>query len=360
MKIAVYAIAKNEEQFVKRFVHSAKEADYILIADTGSSDNTIELAKSLGIQVVSICVSPWRFDKARDTALCLLPADIDVCVSLDLDEVLEPGWRQEIERLWKPNTTRMRYGYDWGQGIKFQYEKIHARHGYWWHHPCHEYPRMDPRGQEVYVETEKLLVRHLPDLTKSRAQYMGLLEVAIKEDPQCPRNAFYYARELVFNQRWNEAQGALKRYLELPDAIWPNERSYAMRLLGQCFDNLADEAQAIKWFRLACAEAPNTREPWCSLSLFCHNKGLWLESYSSAQQALLINEREHVYTCDPKVWGSHPHDLASIAAWNLGYREDAIKHCIKAVEMDPFDTRLKQNLTFMQETQNELRMHTTR
>ena len=27
-------------------------------------------------------------------------------------------------------TTRLRYGFDWGCGIVFQYEKIHARHGY--------------------------------------------------------------------------------------------------------------------------------------------------------------------------------------------------------------------------------------
>lgn len=34
MKIAVYAISKNEEMFVERFCNSAKDADLILIADT--------------------------------------------------------------------------------------------------------------------------------------------------------------------------------------------------------------------------------------------------------------------------------------------------------------------------------------
>ena len=36
LKIAVYAISKNEAHFVPRFCESAKEADLILIADTGS------------------------------------------------------------------------------------------------------------------------------------------------------------------------------------------------------------------------------------------------------------------------------------------------------------------------------------
>jgi hypothetical protein len=36
MKIAVYTVALNEEQFVERWYNSAKDADYLLIADTGS------------------------------------------------------------------------------------------------------------------------------------------------------------------------------------------------------------------------------------------------------------------------------------------------------------------------------------
>ena len=81
MKIAIYAISKNEEQFVKRFCDSAKEADLVLIADTGSTDNTVQIAKECGATVYEICITPWRFDKARDAALALLPKDIDICRS---------------------------------------------------------------------------------------------------------------------------------------------------------------------------------------------------------------------------------------------------------------------------------------
>jgi len=182
LKIAVYAISKNEEQFVKRFCESAKDADLILIADTGSTDNTHALAVNCGAKVYDICIKPWRFDKARDTALALIPGDFDVCISLDLDEVLEPGWREEIERVWTDQTTRLRYKFDWGSGISFFYEKIHHRHGYWWKHCVHEWPKADGRIQEVYAHTDKLLVSHHPDPTKSRGQYMPLLELAVSED----------------------------------------------------------------------------------------------------------------------------------------------------------------------------------
>lgn len=347
MKIAVYAISKNEEMFVERFCESAKDADLILIADTGSTDSTIELAKECGATVYNISVKPWRFDKARDTALNLIPGDFDVCISLDLDEILEPGWREEIERVWKEDTTRLRYKFDWGCGISFYYEKIHHRNGYHWHHPCHEWPRIDSRMTEVWAHTDKLLVSHHPDPTKSRGQYLDLLKVAITEDPQCPRNGFYYARELTFHYRWDAAISALKRYLDLPGATWENERCYAMRLLGKCYEELGNWQEGLKWYRLAVAEAPNSREPWVDLSMATYRRGLWAESYSSALSALNIVDKQAVYTMDPAVWTEKPYDLASIAAWNLGLKDQAIEFCRKALEFSPNDTRLLSNLEQM-------------
>ena len=41
MKICVYAICKNEEKFVPKWVESMKEADEIYVLDTGSTDNTV-------------------------------------------------------------------------------------------------------------------------------------------------------------------------------------------------------------------------------------------------------------------------------------------------------------------------------
>jgi hypothetical protein len=350
MKICVYAISKNEEQFVERFINSAKDADCIIIADTGSTDNTVQWAEDLGASVYSIHISPWRFDLARNAALALIPSDIDVCVSLDLDEVLEPGWREEIERVWKMGeTTRLRYGFDWGCGIRFQYEKIHARSGYHWHHPVHEYPVPDARITEAYAHTEMLLVSHHPDNTKSRGQYMPLLELAVKEDPRCPRNAFYHARELTFHRRWDEAIIALENYLQMPEATWPNERCYAMRLLGQSYEEKG--LDPLPWLRRATAEAPGTREPWAALAMACYRRGMWPECFSSAMNGLAIKDKQLVYTMDPEVWGHQLHDMAAISAYHLGMKEVAIDEGKKAVSHAPEDPRLISNLGYY-ETMN--------
>jgi len=346
MKICVYAISKNEEMFVERFCNSAKDADLILIADTGSTDLTADLAQDCGAQVHEICISPWRFDDARNAALALIPPDIDVCVSLDLDEELQPGWREEIERVWTEGTTRLRYGFDWGAGIVFKYEKIHARRGYRWTHPCHEYP-IPYMIEERYADTDMLMVIHKPDNTKSRGQYLPLLEMSVKEDPYDPRNAFYYARELSFHRQWREAVRECERYLALPGANWPNERCYAYRVMSRCYSELGDWDNAIRCARLGVIEAPYTREPWCEIAKLAYQRHQWAECYGAAMSALAIKNKELVYTVDPEVWGALPHDYASISAWNLGLKEVAIIHAENALLKEPENERLRSNLEFM-------------
>ena len=345
LRICVYAISKNEAHFAQRFCESAQDADLIMIADTGSEDGLPEKAELYGAVVHHICITPWRFDLARNAALALVPRDIDVCISLDIDEVLQPGWREEIERVWiKGETTRLRYMFDWGCGISFYYEKIHARHGYHWHHPCHEYPVPDGRIEEKWAQTDFLLAVHKPDPTKSRGQYMDLLELSVKEDPECPRNAFYYARELSFHSRWEESIVACKNYLKLPRATWQNERCYAYRVMGRCYSEVGLSHEAEQAFHSAAGEAPNTREPWCELALLCYRQSRWEECFAYAMRALRITDREAVYTCDPAVWGYQAHDLAAVAAWNLGLKDIAIQQGQLAVDLEPGDSRLRANL----------------
>jgi tetratricopeptide (TPR) repeat protein len=345
LKIAIYAIAKNEEKFVERFYESCKEADWVVIADTGSTDATRDRLAELpsGNTIINrISVRPWRFDVARNASLALVPDDVDVCMCADLDEVLQLGWREEIERIWTPGVTRMFYMFDWGLGFAFLYDKIHARHGYRWRHPCHELLHADPRIKEVHVSTSRLMLVHKPDPTKSRGQYMELLDAAMKEDSTSPRTAFYHARELTFYRRWDEAIVALSKYLEMDGG--PNERSYAMRLIGSCYKELGNLWEAERWYLRACGEGPGLREPWCDLAMVLYQQHRWLDCYQASMRALTITNREPIYTIDPAVWAHWAHDLASVSAWNLGLYDVAEEQAVLAVEKTPDDPRLVNNL----------------
>src|SRR5258708_35588682 len=107
MKIAVYTIALNEAAHAERWANSAADADYRIVADTGSTDDTVERLTNAGVTVHRIAVRPWRFDVARNAAMALIPDDVDVCLTLDMDRFLEPGWRSNREAEWTPDTTAL-------------------------------------------------------------------------------------------------------------------------------------------------------------------------------------------------------------------------------------------------------------
>lgn len=99
-KIAIYGVCKNEEYNIRKWYSYAKDADYIFLLDTGSTDKTIEIAKELGINIVSASFSPWSETQAKNTALSLLPTDIDICVCLDLDQIIvTPNWKEILSSL---------------------------------------------------------------------------------------------------------------------------------------------------------------------------------------------------------------------------------------------------------------------
>jgi glycosyltransferase involved in cell wall biosynthesis len=344
MKIAVYSIAKNEAQFVQRWAESAKEADLILLADTGSTDDTVMIAKRLGVKVKKIKVDPWRFDAARNMSLDFIPTDYDYCIALDLDEVLLPGWRQAIENT-KPETTRIRYQYTWSweadgkPGLVYGGDKIHRRNGYFWRHPVHEvlaseYPEVQ--------EWADLQIHHYPDNTKPRSQYFPLLKLAIEEDPDDDRNAFYYARELFFHGHNEEAIIQFKRHLSLPRAVWKPERAASMRYLAKL-----DTAYTESWLLQACAETPERREPWVELAEYYYSVQQWPLCLAAAERAIAIVEKPLEYLCEPKSWGATPHDIASIAAWYVGTLNRAAEHAKKALEFEPDNERIRGNYEMM-------------
>lgn len=341
VKIAVYTITKNEEQFIERWAESCKEAEYRVIVDTGSTDNTIQKAVDNNCLVFTVSIFPWRFDDARNAALSLVPADVDYCIALDADEVLTPGWREAFEKV-DAKVTRPRYKYVWSwtsegkEGLTYSGDKIHARRGYRWTHPVHEV--ITPIDEEIqgWVDLE---IHHYPDHSKSRAQYLPLLELAVKERPDDDRNRFYLGRELIFNGRNEEAIIHLKRHLDL--SKWNAERATCMRYLGTATGDREH------WVLRACAEAPNRREPWVDLANIYYNSNNWPGCYFASHQALNIKEKPLEYLCEEQAWGSLPHDLASISAWNIGKKDEATFHIANAIALNPSDARILKNASLI-------------
>lgn len=344
MKIAVYTVAKNEAQQVKPFMDSCREADQVVIADTGSTDDTPELLRQEGAIVHGITVKPWRFDHARTTSLHLIPEDIDVCIKLDLDERLQPGWRPEVERAWRPNTTRLTYWYTWNwtapgvPDIQCRHNLIHARLGYSWRHPIHEI--LVTSGPELFTECD-LAIHQFPE-AKPRPDELSLLELGVRED-RCPRTLFLLSRAYADQRRWSDAIRTLQEYLLLPNPH-AAERAHAMRIIGDSFQRLGDPGQALPWLLRSCAEDPVQRENWIHLAEFCYETRDWPGGFYACQKALAIRRRHTHYESHGYAWGERPHELASICAYHLGLKDQAAEHLRQALAINPDHPRMKENL----------------
>lgn len=217
MKIAVYTIAKNEEKHIGQWEETTADADVRLIGDTGSIDHTRKELRYFYIPFTLVHVEPFRFDLARNAVLAMLPADIDICISLDLDETLVPGWRDILEAKWKDhNVAQVSYASE-GVAPFAHNSRVHSRAGWLWRDPCHEglYPfgiTVKPLVLPEFVITQK------QDKTKPRTQYLGLLKMGLDEEPWNTRRIFYYARELLVYRHFDKAIGWFKKYLEFQAA----------------------------------------------------------------------------------------------------------------------------------------------
>jgi len=354
VKICVYAIAKNEAQFVDRFMDSMGEADCVCVLDTGSTDNTAEKLRDRGAIVAQKTITPWRFDAARNESMRLIPGDMDVCCCIDLDEVFRPGWRAALEKTWKPGTMRGRYRYTWSferdgsEGVVFWADKIHANGHFHWTGAVHEVLSFHSGTVCPTALLDGVQLDHRPDETKSRGQYLPLLELAVREQPRNDRNRHYLGREYMFHREYQKAINTLKAHLAMPEAVWADERCASMRYIARCYRALSQDAQAVSWYHRAIAEAPYLREPYLDFAGLLYEKEEWFGLAHLCRAALAITERPQTYISEGYAWGALPYDYLTIACCHLGLHAEALDACQNAAALAPTDERIRKNLAFLQ------------
>jgi glycosyltransferase involved in cell wall biosynthesis len=326
------------------------EADLLVVCDTGSTDDTIDKLKKRNVVVYSIVVDPWRFDVARNISLAFIPADYDICVCTDLDEVLEEGWRTKIESVWTPETTRLKYMYTWdfkddgSRGYTYWYNKIHKRHGYRWVHPVHENVKYYGDKQEVYAQCADVQLNHFPDCTKSRGSYLPLLELSKKESPKDSNTVFWLGREYMFHRQYDNCIKTLKEHLELESATWDEERWASMRYISKCYEHKSELSKAKNWLYRAIAECPNVREPYVDMARLGYKLKNWALVYLMVEDALQIKERSVSYLSEATSWDETLYDLGAIACYKLGLFDKSFEFATKAVLLNPKNQRLKENM----------------
>ncbi|WP_410514089.1 glycosyltransferase family 2 protein [Paenibacillus sp. BR2-3] len=95
--LSLCMIVRNEARHLERCLSSVQGMiSEILIADTGSEDESIEIARSFGARVISI---PWENDFAKARNRILREASCSWILVLDADEAADHWNIEEINRL---------------------------------------------------------------------------------------------------------------------------------------------------------------------------------------------------------------------------------------------------------------------
>lgn len=336
MKLAVYAIAKNEAKHVDRWYESVKDADEIVVLDTGSTDGTQKLLSDLPkVRLASMRFEPFRFDTARNAALNLVSQDVDYCMFIDLDETMPEGSiatiRKAIAKTQKDMyALRLIYRFDHKRQpmISYPREAVHKRNDFFWRYPVHEL-LANHHGQYSYEELA-VQVFHEPDEEKPRSSYLELLEMAVEENPNDARQVQYLGREYMYQGRPFDAQMWLNRHITM-ESHGPF-RSESATYIAQCFlmlegqlEEALDEAEA--WYYRAIAEFNSAREPYCELAdlyFKCHE---FESAIGLLQSALRIKEQPNVSMIHRDEFYSYwPHHMLAACYYNIGNRKAAQYH----------------------------------
>ena len=318
LKVAIYTIALNEAAHVDRWCQSTEGADFRIVADTGSADGTKDLLRGRGVTVHSISVQPWRFDDARNAALALVPAGADICISLDMDEFMLPGWRDAVEAAWVPGGAA-RLFYRVARGIRadgqpetvFRRGKIHSRGSYRWRRGVHEDLHCVGPDERV-IDIEAVLMGEIQDTGKDRGQYLPMMERAHAEDPADAQLCFWLARELMAYGEGGRAVEKFLHYLGLGHWTFAEERAEAMRFLARVQGDAG-------WLHRAVVEAGHRREVWLDLAEHFHGQSDWPGLLWATSGGLERARLTGTYLDDPAAWGPRLSDLAALARARLGF-----------------------------------------
>lgn len=348
-KTCVYAICKNEEKFIKRWYDSIKESDYVCILDTGSTDNSINIIKELNIKYKKKIIKPFRFDTARNESMKLIPKDTDICICLDLDEVMEKGWKEKLDKIWDTNLNRLNYIYNWKlknniPKVTFYANKIHSLKKYKWIHPVHEILKYDKN--ENIKTTNEIVINHYPDENKSRKQYLKLLELAVKENPTNDRNMHYLGREYMYNKKWNKSIDTLIKHLNLKTATWNEERCASMRFISRCYTALKRYDEAKMWLDKAINECKDSRDPLVERMILEYSLNNYYEAIYYGKSALKITNKKLSYINEIFSWDETIYDVLSICYYKLNQKKEGLNYLKQAININPSNKRLKNNLKF--------------
>ena len=316
--LSLCMIAKDEAEFLKRCLQSVKElVDEIIVVDTGSSDETPQVAEEFGAHVIH---HPWRDDFTEARNVALDHATKDWILSLDCDEMIVRRDHEAVRRCLRRsdvmgyqittrNYTGERNSIRW-QACDGSYPEEEKGYPGWFPSTKVRLYRNDPRVRYEGVVHEVVApsilriggrleecfvpVHHYGYVEKPTRKevYITLLERKVEEDPH-PKALFELAAAYCDVGRITDAEPVMRRVVEfikqekveriltLGYAFQPE---LALSQYGWILQELGQYSEAIDAYTHALLLKPDLYQA-------LNNIGIVYRSQGHHPQALVYHER---------------------------------------------------------------------
>lgn len=349
-------IVKNEENVISRCLESVKDiADEIIIVDTGSTDKTKEICEKYTDKVFDFI---WIDDFSAARNYSYSKATKEYVLWLDADDIILESDCEKFKAL-KLNldssvdTVMMKYnvGFDGEGNITLSYfrERLSKRaNNYKWVEPVHEY--LEKSGNIINSD---ICITHKKEGSSALGRNISIYEKnIIKGVSLSPRGLFYYARELYYNNRYDDAIKYFEKFLDT-GLGWIEDNISACYLLAICYDFSNNKGMIFKsLLRSFEYDAPRA-EICCKLGDYYFDSMEYERAISWYKLATKLEKPSDS-------WGFVSHEYYDfipnlqlcVCYDRLGKIEEAIKYNNKAAEYRPNSPAVIHNKAYFEKLMN--------
>lgn len=374
--ISVCIIVKNEP-ILEPCLQSLRDyVEEIVVVDTGSTDNTPEVAKKYADIFVSYtgCNDPATglikdFSKARDYAFSLstkpwvMWADADDII-VGADKLANLIQIHSAEQMGVDTLCFMfpyEYSYnDKGECICIHYrERLVSNHNlYKWVNPVHEVLIPKENTRLAYLTSEDVIYKH-------QRQYSGkvgepgrnlrILEEYIKEHGDDARQHYYLGLEYYNCNKLDLSYASLEKYIGMSG--WDDEKCMAcLKMVDICYAR-AQYEDGVRW----AFKAVETKENWCEcyfalakMFYFIAQKGgpseirYWQRCAYFAKHGLSLPPTKTLLFVNPQDRDFIIHQYLNVALGKLGDIGGALESVNAGLFANPTDPNLLYNKNFFE------------
>ena len=223
--ISLCMIVKNEEKILERCLDSVADlVDEIVIADTGSTDATREIARRYTEKVYDF---PWTDDFSAARNFMFSRATREYIYSADADEVLSPENRErfrllketllpEVEIVQMKYANQLQFNTVYNYDEEYRPKLFKRKRDFVWEAPIHETVRLEP-----VIYDSDIVITHLPGESHAKRD-LANFQKHWRQGYRLPKRLLgMYARELLIAGDEEDFAQAAPVFLE---AAADNER----------------------------------------------------------------------------------------------------------------------------------------